>query len=135
MAIDPVTPRNLPNTISGRGTGLLTTVITVLFSISRDKTPVAVNAASNRPARNSVLKPRSTSSLLSSSSVKPARLTLSTSASSAPQMITVWIGCRIDSRNALRASVRRIMGAPPGAFRGPCTLRQSGGREKGVGGR
>ena len=69
MAIDATTPRNFPSTTRGRGTGLLTTVITVLFSISRESTLVAVKAASRRPERNSVLRPRSMSSLLSSSSV------------------------------------------------------------------
>ena len=38
------TPKNFPTTNNGRGTGLLTTVSTVLFSISLLTTPVARNA-------------------------------------------------------------------------------------------
>ena len=62
-------PMYLPITNSGRPTGLLTTVSTVLFSISLEKTPVAVKAASSRLTRKMVLRPMSISSLLSSSMV------------------------------------------------------------------
>ncbi|NCX99322.1 MAG: hypothetical protein EBX35_12290 [Planctomycetia bacterium] len=107
--IAPATPRYFPATTAARGTGLLTTVSTVLFSISRVSTPVAVNAARSSPARKSVLSPRSMSSLLSSSSVKAAKLTLSTIARMPAMRSTANTGWRIDSRNALRATTRAVM--------------------------
>lgn len=46
-------------------TGLLTTVSTVLFSISRETTAVAMNAARSVPQTKTVASPTSNRSLLS----------------------------------------------------------------------
>ena len=65
-----LTPRYLPRITAGRLIGLLTTVRTVLFSISRLSTAVATKAASSMPQTKTVPSPTSSRSL--SSPVMPA---------------------------------------------------------------
>ena len=72
-AMAMATPRYLPSTNSGRGTGLLTTVSTVRFSISRFTTPVARKAARIAPAVKMVDMPMSTYICWSSCMVKAAK--------------------------------------------------------------
>ena len=61
----PVTPRYLPTIRTGRGTGLLTMVRTVLFSISRLITAVARKPARMAPRTKMVANPMSSNNLLS----------------------------------------------------------------------
>ena len=57
----PRMPKNLPTTKTGRGTGLETTVRTVLSSISRLMASEATNAAKIDPAAKMVASPISSS--------------------------------------------------------------------------
>ena len=76
----------------GRWTGLVSTVMIVLFSISTDTAPEAEKIATNKLVKKSVESPISRSSLLSSSIVYMASEGLTTNSSSAVAIMTAYTG-------------------------------------------
>lgn len=92
---------------SGRLTGLEMTVIAVLFSISRLTTPAAQKAAKNNPLSSSVLSPKSSRSLSSSSKVNAAKETLNTIIRAVASSRTPKMGCRTVSTTVLDAIVTK----------------------------
>jgi len=78
----------------GRCTGLVSTVMTVLFSISTDTAPEAEKIAMNKLVRKSVDRPISRRSLLSSSIVYIDNDGLTRKSNRAIKMMTAYTGCR-----------------------------------------
>ncbi len=102
------TPRNLAMMNIGRCTGLLKTVMMVLFSNSLATAPEAEKIAMNKLVRNSVDRPNSRKSLLSSLIVYMARDGLMKSNSRAAAIIIEYIGCLSVSMKVFLAIVNNL---------------------------
>ena len=102
------TPRNLAMMNIGRCTGLLRTVMMVLSSNSLATAPEAEKIAMNKLVRNSVDRPISRKSLLSSLIVYMARDGLMKSNSRAAAMIMEYIGCLSVSMKVFLAIVSNL---------------------------
>ena len=102
------TPRNLATIKTGRWTGLVSTVIIVLFSSSLATAPDAEKIEMNKLVKNSVDNPISRKSLLSSLIVYIAMDGLMKSSSKAAATIIPYMGCLRVSMKVFLAIVNNL---------------------------